>query len=737
MLVMLGGLAPLLPAGGAFGSAGAPALSLVSVGLGGAGGNGWSDYPSLSYDGRYVAFASAASNLVSGDTNGLNSPLVGTDVFRYDRLSGQTIVVSVASDGAQADSNSGSPSISSDGRYVAFWSDAGNLVPDDHNGARDIFLRDCVNGTTARLSLAGDGSEANGASDAPCLSGDAGRVAFISLATNLAPNDTNENWDVFVRDRVAGTTVVASVDDGGVIGNGRNIQPSLSLDGSCVAFASRASNLVSGDTNSTWDIFVHDLRSHVTTLETVSSGGVQADRHSSGPSLSEDGRFVAFTSIATTLAPNPQGTSDLYLRDRVSGTTTNETTSPDRLGGGGPASPRALSADGRYVALESGDPGIVPPTAVGIAQALRFDRDLGAFLLLSTDDDWAPADRNAVNPTISGDGRYVAFASRAGSLVAGDANGEWDVFVSDATAVAARLIQAHRPDSGALSEPRWGSISICFNLPVEQASASSHFSLTSAAGAAVAGTFTWPVPGRKMLFAPSRFLAAATTYRAGFTAGVRYRGSRALANAEGYWFSTADQPVVIGITPAGASAPVGTAVGVTFDQPMHRPSVQRSFRLTPAAEGVFSWSGSRRLTFRPTAPLAPATEYEVRVGRTARSASGHTLGRAYVATFTSAAAPAMSVAAVPAPARDGTVPFAITLSAPATVRLSVSNIAGRRLFELPPSALPQGTSWLTWNGLSNRGTKVAGGWYLATIEATDDHACAARRMVSVRVPGTR
>jgi Tol biopolymer transport system component len=194
-----------------------------------------------------VAFASYASNLVSGDTNGY------WDIFVHDRQSGQTERVSLASGGSQGNNHSDSPSISANGRYVAFGSNASNLVAVDTNGYADIFIHDRTTDETTLISLASDGTQGNGLSWYPSISADGRYVAFYSEAGNLFPGDTNGIKDVFVRDIQTGTTTRVSVASDGTEGNWYSWNPSISADGRYVAFESEASNLVDGDTGGPWD----------------------------------------------------------------------------------------------------------------------------------------------------------------------------------------------------------------------------------------------------------------------------------------------------------------------------------------------------------------------------------------------------------------------------------------------------------------------------------------------------
>src|SRR6266550_2391417 len=176
-------------------SAGSGATFRVSVSTGGVQGNGRSFAPAISADGRFVAFSSAASSLVAGDTNGVD------DVFVRDRQAGTTTRVSLAPGGAEANGGSYSPSISADGRYVAFLSDATNLVAGDTNSVRDVFVFDRQTGTTTRASVSSAGVQADVDSVTPVLSGNGRFVAFDSGADNLAFGDTNDTFDVFVKDR--------------------------------------------------------------------------------------------------------------------------------------------------------------------------------------------------------------------------------------------------------------------------------------------------------------------------------------------------------------------------------------------------------------------------------------------------------------------------------------------------------------------------------------------------------
>jgi Tol biopolymer transport system component len=271
--------------------------------------------PQLSADGRFVAFESFASNLVLGDTNGV------LDVFVHDRQTGITIRANVASDGTEANNQGIAPAISGDGRFVAFWSMASNLVPGDTNicpwACEDVFVHDRQTGTTTRVSVAADGTQADGNSESPTISGDGRFVAFESAASNLLPGDTNSAFDVFVHDRQTGAITRASVAADGTQANNTSRSASISGDGRVVAFHSFASNLVQPDTNPDSDVFVHDQQTGTVLMASVAADGTQGNSSSVRPSTSGDGRFVSFDSAASNLVPgDTNGIGDVFVHQQ-------------------------------------------------------------------------------------------------------------------------------------------------------------------------------------------------------------------------------------------------------------------------------------------------------------------------------------------------------------------------------------------------------------------------------------
>jgi hypothetical protein len=282
----------------------------VSLSSGAGQSNGDSYYGVLSGDGRYVAFQSGATNLVPGD------PLPFGNVYVRDRTTGVTTRVSVSSTGAVSANSSSSPSLSRNGRFVGFQAFGDDLVSGDANGATDALLHDRVTGTTELVSLNSSGGQGNDASFAPTLSADGRYAAFGSWATNLASGDSNDTLDCLVRDRLNSTTERVSLASDGTQANGASVGCRISADGRYVAFSSSASNLVPGDTNNAEDVFVHDRTTHVTVRASVSSGGAQANAGSFNIALSADGRHVVFQSEASNLiAGDTNHKIDVFVRD--------------------------------------------------------------------------------------------------------------------------------------------------------------------------------------------------------------------------------------------------------------------------------------------------------------------------------------------------------------------------------------------------------------------------------------
>ena len=415
----------LLLAGAA--SAQSPSTERVSVATSGTQGNSASYAAAISGDGLSVAFQSSATNLVPG----INSGTI--NVFVRNRAAGTLECVSVSTAGAEGDSTSLSAVMSADGNLVAYYSYATNLVAGDTNAFSDIFVRDRAAGTTERVNLPQGGGQANADSFSPSISSATGRfVAFSSGALQLVSGDSNQCSDVFVRDRNTGTTTRVSLDSAGVQGNAPSFTPSISADGHFVAFESNATNLVAGDTNATMDIFVRDRTAPSTERVSIATGGAQANAACDHPSISGDGRFVAFQSAATNLVPgDTNGAVDIFVRDRVNATTERVSVSASGAQADAACNLPAFSSDGRFVAFESQATNLVAGDTNGLLDVFVRDRYGATTLRISVDSAAAQGNGSSGGPSISNDGRFVAFNSDATNLVAGDTNGLTDAFVRD------------------------------------------------------------------------------------------------------------------------------------------------------------------------------------------------------------------------------------------------------------------------------------------------------------------
>jgi Tol biopolymer transport system component len=430
----------------------------------------------ITQDGRFIAFASSASDIVPGDRNGRG------DVFIVNLTTLTTRRVSLDPQGREANSDSGQPTFSGNGGFLAFFSGASNLVAGDTNDWSDIFVRDLQTGTITRVSVSSSGAQTDGGNASPALSADGRYVAFDSVATNLVPGDTNDLHDVFVRDRQTRTTTRVSITPNGTQftnAEGGALVPAISADGRYVVFAAEIDN-----------VYVHDRQTSTTRQVNVDSQGNPGTGHTEHlrifdePSISADGRYIAFLSGNTNLVPNDTNReNDIFLRDTHLNTTTrisvdsqgNQSTTRPReisdLFEFGSSSP-VISADGRFVTFTSRATNLVPGDFNSESDIFVRDLQGGTTTRVSVDSNEQPIltvdseipsfFQGSFGSVPSGSGRHVVFASTS-DFLSDDANRQLDVFVRDRQAGTTTLVSRGRSLS---STPSDGSFVYSLGNPV-------------------------------------------------------------------------------------------------------------------------------------------------------------------------------------------------------------------------------------------------------------------------------
>jgi len=399
-------------------------------------GSGLSFSPHVLYDGPTVGATAveAADVDADGDLDLLLASASpgpdGPEVYRHDRYLLETTWVSQTLDGTV--SNAVAPAVSADGRYVAFESVSGHLVPGPDVNPVDVYLRDIQAGTTERIDVSSAGVQANDTSLAASVSGDGRYVAFESYADNLVPGDTTccSSTDVFLRDRLTGTTLRVNERPDATPPGGAS-QPAVSSDGQSVAFVSDDPALVAGDTNDDTDVFVRHVATGVITRVSLASGGVEiVGGNCQEPALSADARFVAFRTHADLDPADDNGYQDVYVHDRQSLVTTWASVTSAGGAANDPCEHPQISADGRYVSFVSRATDLVPGTTVpNVLRGYRRDLQTGTTELMSIASDGTQANAPIVDLELSGDGMLVAFDTLADNLVASDTDDVSDVFV--------------------------------------------------------------------------------------------------------------------------------------------------------------------------------------------------------------------------------------------------------------------------------------------------------------------
>ena len=430
-------------------------LASRATGATGAKGNGNSFQAlitqAISADGRYVAFRSTASNLDPDDDDATQ------DVFVRDLQTSTTTLVSRATGvgGAKGNDTSDGVAISADGRLVAFHSDATNLHPDDGDDDQDVFVRDLQTNTTTLASRANGatGDKGNDDSSYPSLSADGRFLGFHSNATNLLPDDDDFGSDVYVRDLQTNTNTLVSRASGAAGANGDNFSVGgvISADGRFVAFVSAAVNLDPDDSDTEADVYVRALQTNTTTLVSRATGaaGAKGNRSSTDYSISADGRFVAFRSDASNLHPDDSVVGpDVFVRDLQTNTTTLESRADGATGAKGNFASlnSKLSADGRFVAFASTASNLHPEDPDRIADVFVRDLQTHTNTLVSRAAGAAGVKGNGTSrlPLISADGRFVAFQSTSSNLHPDDADTLEDLFRRDVLGPPRRPRQRRR-----------------------------------------------------------------------------------------------------------------------------------------------------------------------------------------------------------------------------------------------------------------------------------------------------
>jgi hypothetical protein len=399
-------------------------LVCASVTATGAPGDWGGSNPDLSADGRYVVFQSESTNLEPGAAGG------PVHVYRRDLATGHTVRVSVSAAGTAGNGISYFPVASGDGSRIAYYSSSTNLVAGDGDSNYDVYAWDASTGAVMLVSVSTAGVKGDDWSYSPSISENGRYVAVESDATNLDGSDANGDTDVYLRDLTGHTTERISVSTTGGDSNGGSWEPKVSADGRYVMFYSDASNLVAGDTNGDYDVFVRDTVNNTTTRVSVADDETQIS-DGTGLAMTPDGRYVLFNTWGALVADDTNSEVDIYLRDCVAGTTELVSKSSLSVCGNEPSYDAAISGDGRYVLIQSYATNLAAGDVNTHEDLYLRDRNTGLTYLVSKNASGTIGNSQSVWPMLSKDGRYFGFVSTATNYVDGDSNGEDDVFVRD------------------------------------------------------------------------------------------------------------------------------------------------------------------------------------------------------------------------------------------------------------------------------------------------------------------
>jgi LPXTG-site transpeptidase (sortase) family protein len=413
-------------------------VTRVSIAPDGTEANNHSHGPSISYDGRFIAFNSPADNIVPDDSH------VGDDVYLHDQITGLTNLISVSSSGEQGNAGGHNPTVSGDGIFIAFESMSTNIVPGAGgmyfpggpttlSPKYDIFIHNRISGTTETVSVSTNGIQGNGQSNNAAISGDGRYVVFHSNSDNLVPNDSNGSFDIFLHDRNTNSTERISLSSGGVQGNDESYSPSISSDGRFIVFNSLASNLITNDTNNASDVFLHDRITGTTSRISVSSSGVEGSGRSVMPNISGDGRIVVFWSEADNLVEmDTNNVADIFAHDLATGITSRVSISTDGEEANGQSliyGLPAISHNGYLVVFQSEANNLMENDVNSSEDLFLHNLETGETERVSLASDGTPGNRRSSAGVVSGNGCYVSFSSEATNLVSNDNNNRDDVFL--------------------------------------------------------------------------------------------------------------------------------------------------------------------------------------------------------------------------------------------------------------------------------------------------------------------
>lgn len=404
----------------------------------------------VSDSGRCIAFYNLSQNLVAGGTPGVG------DILLRDRRTRETLRASVNALGVPANNFCFDPAISGDGHFVAYSSTADNLVAGDTNLRSDVFVWNRAVGSVERVSISTSGRQGTEPSSHPSLSAEGRYVAFLSRARQFGGQFFNINH-VYVRDRTLGTTELVSVSTALEPSDRDCNTPRISADGNSVVFWGFASNLVAAPNNLADDVYLHDRTLGTTELISQSSGGVRGSLDSRYPAVSGDGQRVVFQSVQSFDPLDSNGKWDIYLRDRTLNTTTLISRTSSGNAGDGDSTFPDISRDGDVITFESSATDLVTADGNDATDIFQYTVSTGVMARVSVNDSGIEGLDASRAAALSGDGRLVAFYSKAHNLVPGDQNGEADLFMHGALLSAEASPQPALP-AAPLSLDAWGGV---------------------------------------------------------------------------------------------------------------------------------------------------------------------------------------------------------------------------------------------------------------------------------------